>query len=118
MIAFVTLHYAFYPLALIVFGLLLRTGVLNGENSVELTIIPAAVAGILLVIGASITLIPGDLGEVEPLADRRRVAEARDVERDHVAREQPDDVAPDLTRRRQTVDQHEGISHDMRPPAS
>jgi uncharacterized protein (TIRG00374 family) len=61
MVAFISLHYAFYPLALIVFGLLLRTGVVNGENSVELTIIPAAVAGILLVVGAAITLIPGDL---------------------------------------------------------
>jgi len=61
MIAFVTLHYAFYPLALIVFGLLLRTGVLNGENSVELTIIPAAIAGIMLVVGVLITLIPADV---------------------------------------------------------
>jgi len=69
MIAFVTLHYAFYPLALIVFGLLLRTGVLNGENSVELTIIPAAIAGILLVGGVLITLIPGDLeGKLMPHA--------------------------------------------------
>ena len=41
MVAFLTLHYAFYPLALIVFGVLLRTGVLHGEDSVELTIIPA-----------------------------------------------------------------------------
>ncbi|MCW2978929.1 MAG: hypothetical protein JWO14_656 [Solirubrobacterales bacterium] len=61
MIAFVSLHYAFYPFALIVFGLLLRTGVLNGSNSVELTIIPAAVAGLLLVIGAAVTLIPSDV---------------------------------------------------------
>jgi uncharacterized protein (TIRG00374 family) len=69
MIAFVTLHYAFYPLALIVFGLLLRTGVVHGENSVELTIIPAAVAGILLVVGALITLIPGDVeGKLMPHA--------------------------------------------------
>ncbi|HTT94581.1 MAG TPA: hypothetical protein VMF55_07900, partial [Solirubrobacterales bacterium] len=45
MIAFISLHYAFYPIALIVFGLLLRIGVLNGEDSVELTIIPAAIAG-------------------------------------------------------------------------
>ena len=67
MIAFVSLHYAFYPLALIVFGLLLRTGVLHGENSVELTIIPAAVAGILLVIGALVTLIPADVeGKLMP----------------------------------------------------
>ena len=45
MVAFLALHYAFYPLALIVFGVLLRTGVLNGEASVELTIVPAGVAG-------------------------------------------------------------------------
>jgi uncharacterized protein (TIRG00374 family) len=61
MIAFVSLHYAFYPLALIVFGLLLRTEVLNGDNSVELTIIPAAVAGLLLVAGVLVTLIPADV---------------------------------------------------------
>ena len=61
MVAFLTLHYAFYPIALIVFGVLLRTGVLNGEHSVELTIIPAAVAGLLLAIGILIALIPPDL---------------------------------------------------------
>jgi uncharacterized protein (TIRG00374 family) len=60
MVAFVTLHYAFYPIALIVFGILLRTGVLNGKSSVELTIIPAAVAGFLLIVGVLITLIPAD----------------------------------------------------------
>jgi uncharacterized protein (TIRG00374 family) len=62
MVAFVTLHYAFYPIALIVFGILLRTGVLNGEDSVELTIIPAAVAGLLLILGVLVTLIPPDAG--------------------------------------------------------
>jgi uncharacterized protein (TIRG00374 family) len=61
MVAFISLHYAFYPFALIVFGLLLRTEVLHGASSVELTIIPAAVAGLLLVVGAAITLIPTDL---------------------------------------------------------
>ncbi|HEX2708683.1 MAG TPA: lysylphosphatidylglycerol synthase transmembrane domain-containing protein [Solirubrobacterales bacterium] len=61
MVAFVTLHYAFYPLALILFGVLLRTGVLNGANSVELTIIPAGVAGLLLVVGVLIALIPPDI---------------------------------------------------------
>jgi putative heme transporter len=67
MIAFITLHYAFYPIALIVFGLLLRTGVLNGDNSVELTIIPAAVAGVLLVCGVLVTLIPADVeGKLMP----------------------------------------------------
>src|SRR3954451_2777105 len=59
--AFVTLHHAFYPLALIVFGILLRTGVLNGRGSVELTIIPAGVAGLLIVIGILIALIPPDV---------------------------------------------------------
>jgi uncharacterized protein (TIRG00374 family) len=61
MVAFITLHYAFYPLALIVFGVLLRTGVLHGEDSVELTVIPAAVAGLLIVIGILIALIPSDI---------------------------------------------------------
>lgn len=61
MVAFITLHYAFYPLALIVFGILLRTGVLNGKSSVELTIVPAGVAGLLIAIGILIALIPPDL---------------------------------------------------------
>jgi uncharacterized protein (TIRG00374 family) len=61
MVAFVSLHYAFYPIALIVFGILLRTGVLNGKSSVELTIIPAAVAGLLLIVGVLIALIPSDV---------------------------------------------------------
>src|SRR3954465_12586761 len=40
MVAFISLHYAFYPIALIVFGLLLRIGLVNGKDSVELTIVP------------------------------------------------------------------------------
>jgi len=60
MIAFVSLHYVFYPIALIIFGVLLRTGVMNGKGSVELTIVPAAVAGLLLILGVLITLIPAD----------------------------------------------------------
>ena len=60
MIAFVSLHYVFYPFALILFGILLRTGVMNGKSSVELTIVPAAVAGFLLILGVLITLIPAD----------------------------------------------------------
>jgi len=63
MVAFLTLHYAFYPLAIIVFGVLLRTGVVNGEHSVELTVIPAAVAGLVLVLGLLLALIPRDLGQ-------------------------------------------------------
>jgi uncharacterized protein (TIRG00374 family) len=61
MVAFVSLHYVFYPIALIVFGILLRTGVMNGKSSVELTIVPAAVAGLMLLVGVLITLIPSDV---------------------------------------------------------
>jgi uncharacterized protein (TIRG00374 family) len=61
MVAFVSLHYVFYPIALIIFGVLLRTGVMNGKGSVELTIVPAAVAGLMLILGVLITLIPADL---------------------------------------------------------
>jgi uncharacterized protein (TIRG00374 family) len=61
MIAFIALHYAFYPIALILFGVLLRTGVLNGKDSVELTIVPAAVAGLFLALGVLIALIPSDV---------------------------------------------------------
>jgi uncharacterized protein (TIRG00374 family) len=61
MVAFISLHYAFYPIAIILFGILLRTGVLHGKHSVELTIIPAAIAGLLLLVGALIALIPDDV---------------------------------------------------------
>jgi len=63
MVAFLTLHYAFYPIALIIFGILLRTGVMNGKDSVELTIIPAGIAGFLLLLGVLISQIPPDLGK-------------------------------------------------------
>jgi uncharacterized protein (TIRG00374 family) len=73
MVAFVSLHYVFYPLALILFGVLLRTGVLNGKGSVELTIIPAAVAGVMLIVGVLITLIPADVERrLAPLAHNER----------------------------------------------
>jgi putative heme transporter len=61
MVAFLTLHYAFYPLALILFGILLRTGVMEGADDVELTIVPAAVAGVLLMLGILVAFIPSDL---------------------------------------------------------
>jgi uncharacterized protein (TIRG00374 family) len=63
MVAFLTLQYVFYLAALIVFGILLRTGVLPGKDSIELTIVPAAVAGLLLVLGVLVALIPPDLGQ-------------------------------------------------------
>jgi uncharacterized protein (TIRG00374 family) len=76
MVAFIALHYAFYPLALILFGILLRTGVMNGKDSVELTIIPAAVAGIILVLGVLIALIPPDVERrLSPFARGERARE-------------------------------------------
>ena len=62
MVAFLALQYVFYPLALIVCGILLRTGVVPGKGSVELTIVPAGVAGLLLILGLLVALIPPDLG--------------------------------------------------------
>jgi len=62
MVAFLALQYVFYPLALIAFGVLLRTGVLPGKGSIELTIIPAGVAGFALIVGTLVMLIPPDLG--------------------------------------------------------
>jgi uncharacterized protein (TIRG00374 family) len=73
MVAFLGLQYVFYPLAVIVFGILLRTGVLPGKDSVELTIIPASIAGLMLLLGLLIALIPGDLA--------RRVTRFSDHER-------------------------------------
>ena len=60
MVAFLALQYIWYPLALIICGVLLRTGVLAGESSVEVTIIPAAIAGVILVLGILVALIPQD----------------------------------------------------------
>jgi uncharacterized membrane protein YbhN (UPF0104 family) len=61
MVVFLALQYAFYPLAIIVCGILLRTGVVSGKSSVELTIIPAAIAGVIVGLGVLVALIPDDL---------------------------------------------------------
>jgi uncharacterized protein (TIRG00374 family) len=61
MVAFLVLLYAVYMVALVVFGVLLRVGVLSGEAPVGLTIVPAAIAGALLVVGLLIALIPDDV---------------------------------------------------------
>jgi putative heme transporter len=61
MVAFLVVLYAVYMLALVVFGILLRVGVLSGEAPVGLTIVPAAVAGAVIVIFLLIALIPDDI---------------------------------------------------------
>jgi uncharacterized protein (TIRG00374 family) len=61
MVAFLVVLYSFYVLGVIVFGVLLRTGVLPGEAPVSVTIIPAAIAGGIAIVVILISLIPGDL---------------------------------------------------------
>ena len=61
MFAFLVLLYTVYLLALVIFGILLRTGVLPGPGPVGGTIIPASVAGIVLALIGLIALIPGDI---------------------------------------------------------
>jgi len=61
MVAFLVLLYAVYMGALVVFGVLLRTGVLNGPSPVGLTIVPAAIAGAVIAVFLLIALIPEDV---------------------------------------------------------
>jgi uncharacterized protein (TIRG00374 family) len=84
MVVFLALQYTFYPLAIIVCGVLLRTGVLSSEeSSVGLTIVPAAIAGVVLGLGILVALIPGDLERriANWSAGHRRVALARRIAR-------------------------------------
>jgi uncharacterized protein (TIRG00374 family) len=60
MVAFLVVLYAVYMVALVVFGILLRTGVLNGASPVGLTIVPAAIAGAVIAVFLLIALIPED----------------------------------------------------------
>ena len=61
MVAFLVLLYTVYLAALVIFGVLLRTGVLPGDNPVGGTIVPAAVAGSVILVLGLVTLIPGDI---------------------------------------------------------
>ncbi|MDQ3936587.1 MAG: hypothetical protein M3340_18350, partial [Actinomycetota bacterium] len=60
MVAFLVLLYSVYLLSLVVFGVLLRTNVLHGDNPVGGTIVPAALAGTTLVFIGAMALIPQD----------------------------------------------------------
>jgi uncharacterized protein (TIRG00374 family) len=61
MVAFLVLLYAVYMFALVLGGILLRTGLLNGANPAGLTIVPAALAGAVIAIFLLIALIPEDI---------------------------------------------------------
>lgn len=60
MVAFLVLTYSVYLAALIVFGVLLRVGVLPGADPVGGTIVPAGVAGAVILALGLVTLLPGD----------------------------------------------------------
>ncbi len=61
MVAFVTLLYAVYMSALVIFGIGLRTGVLPGGGSFAITIVPAIFGGAVIALFLALTLIPGDI---------------------------------------------------------
>ena len=61
MVSFLVLLYAMYMAALLIFGILLRVGVLSGDAPAGLTIVPAAIAGVVIVIFLLIALIPDDI---------------------------------------------------------
>jgi uncharacterized membrane protein YbhN (UPF0104 family) len=60
MVAFLVILYSTYLLSLVVFGVLLRTGVLSGDAPLAGTIIPAGIAGGCLAVLGLVALIPGD----------------------------------------------------------
>jgi len=61
MVAFLVLLYAVYMVALVLFGILLRVGVLSGQSPAGLTIVPAAIAGAVIVVFLLIARVPHDV---------------------------------------------------------
>lgn len=61
MVAFLAVMYSVYLAALVLFGVLLRTGVLPGNAPLAGTVIPAGVAGAVLIVIGLISLIPNDV---------------------------------------------------------
>jgi uncharacterized protein (TIRG00374 family) len=61
MVAFLVLLYSVYMVALILFGILLRTGVLSGEAPLSGTIIPAALSAVVIGIFLLMALLPDDV---------------------------------------------------------
>ncbi|HEX6652358.1 MAG TPA: lysylphosphatidylglycerol synthase transmembrane domain-containing protein [Thermoleophilaceae bacterium] len=60
MVAFLVLTYFVYLAALVVFGVLLRTGVLHGEEPLAGTVVPAAISGGIIILFLLIAAIPDD----------------------------------------------------------
>jgi putative heme transporter len=72
MIAFLILLYGVYVLAMIVCGVGLRTGLFSGEAPFALTIVPAIIGVIAIVLVLPLALVPEDFPErIERMAPRR-----------------------------------------------
>jgi len=81
MVAFLVLLYTVYLAALVVCGIFLRVGLFPGPSPVEMTIVPAALAGIALVVLFFVSLIPADLERIVArwAQGHRRVGLARRI---------------------------------------
>jgi uncharacterized protein (TIRG00374 family) len=79
LVAFNVLLYTWYLLALLIFGVLLRTGVLPGDAPLAGTVVPAAIAGGLLALLGLVALIPRDV-------ERRLADWSRGFRRSRLAR--------------------------------
>jgi putative heme transporter len=64
MVAFLVLLYTVYLLALVICGILLRVGLFPGPSPVSMTIVPAGIAGVALIILLLLSLVPGDLERI------------------------------------------------------
>jgi len=72
MVVFMTLLYAVYMAALVLFGIGLRTGLLPGGGSFAITILPAIFGGGVLLLFTALTLLPADVeGRLAGWAARR-----------------------------------------------
>jgi uncharacterized protein (TIRG00374 family) len=81
MVAFLVLLYTIYLAALVICGIFLRIGLFPGPAPVSMTIVPAALAGVALVVLFLIALIPADFERIVArwAQGHRRVRLARRV---------------------------------------
>lgn len=73
MVAFLVLVYAVYMLTLLINGILMRTDVFSGPSPAGLTIVPAAIAGSVILIFLLTALVPGDLERRIPGASQENL---------------------------------------------
>ncbi len=81
MVAFLVLLYTVYLVALVVTGIFLRIGLFPGPSPVGMTIVPAAIAGVALLVLFLVSLIPADLERIVArwAQGHRRVGLARRI---------------------------------------